>query len=141
MKATYWATVEEGKIKPYNPTVAAVELSKVAGKRVLVTVETETKKRTGRQNDRYWGLIVPAFAQWTGYEEFPESAEMIGKTPKESAHNVLKSMLLQMIDVTLPNGQVVSVNQSTASLTTAQMADLQDRAERFLNQNGIHLPA
>ena len=50
-------------------------------------------------------------------------------------------MIIGRRTVTLPDGTQVEVEPSTTSLTTAHMADLQDKAERFLNSQGIYLPA
>ena len=47
------------------------------------------------------------------------------------------------VERTLPDGRVIEEihEPSTTELTTAEMAHLQDQAERLLNENGIYLPA
>ena len=131
------AIILQGQFKPINPSGWAVALSKFEGKLVDVLV---SQKRSLSQNARYWSLIVPAFSQWTGFEAFPESAEKIGLTPKESAHQILKAMFVGTHEVTLPDGSVVTVCPSTAALTVAQFSELTDKAERFLNAHQIFLP-
>lgn len=144
MKVTFPARVAAGRPVPLPAHVGPVAacLAKFKADEVVrVTVETEPKTRTLSQNARYWKLIVPAFSEWAGYEEFPESAERLGLAPKDSAHEVLKAMFVPSREATLPDGTVVTVRPSTARLTVAEFADLQDRAERFLNSQGIYLPA
>lgn len=144
MKSTFIATLRKGVIVPL-PHLAgrvSVEFSRFKPDEVLdVTVERQTKKRTLKQNARYWVLIVPAFSNWSGYEEFPERAEMLGLAPKDSAHEVLKAMFVPEREAVLPDGSTVKLRPSTAKLTTVEMANLQDQAERFLNSQGIYLPA
>lgn len=144
MKTSFLATIRKGSICPINASIGrvAVDLSRFKDSEVLeVTVQSQTKKRTLKQNARYWKLIVPAFANWTGYEQFPESAEKLGLAPKDSAHEVLKAMFIPEREAVLPDGSTVKIRPSTAKLTTAEMADLQDKAERFLNDQGIYLAA
>lgn len=144
MKVTFPARVAFGRPVPLPEHVGpvAVKLAKFRTDEVVrVTIESEPKTRTLAQNARYWKLIVPAFSEWTGYEEFPESAERLGIAPKDSAHEVLKAMFVPAREATLPDGTVVSVRPSTACLTVAQFAELQEKAERFLNSQGIYLPA
>ena len=144
MEVRFKATIYRGVISPL-PGVAgevAVEFSRFKPNEILdVTVARQTNRRTLKQNKRYWQVIVKAFSAWTGYEEFPESAEKLGLAPKDTAHAILKAMFIGEREIELPNGQTVKVRPSTAKLTTKEMADLQDAAERFLNQNEIYLPA
>lgn len=139
---TYSGRVEGGAVVPLaNPGALAAKLSRFQkGSFVTVTVDDE-KTRTTEQNARYWKLIVPAFAEYAGNEVFSKHAELAGTTPKDSAHNVLKALLLGTFEVELPDGTTVTVERSTKSLTVAEFADYQDRAERFLNSQGIYLPA
>lgn len=144
MKINFPARIFAGRPVPLPAHVGpvAAKLAKFKADDVVrVTIETEPKTRTLSQNARYWKLIVPAFSEWTGYEEFPESAERLGLAPKDSAHEVLKAMFVGEREALLPDGTSVKVRPSTAKLTVAEFADLQDRAERFLNQQGIYLPA
>lgn len=143
-KLTYKARDVNGVLTPLGPCVAkvAVGLSRFKEGEILnVTVESEKKTRSLQANRRYWGLIVPAFAEYCGHEVFPQSAEESGMTPKDSAHQVLKAMFIGRKKITLPDGTEVEVEPSTKSLTTKEFADLQDKAERLLVANGIRLPA
>ena len=126
---------------PAQAGAVSVKLARFKPGTLTVTVESEVKRRTLSQNARYWKLIVPAFSEWAGYERFPESAEKLGLAPKDSAHEVLKALFIGEREATLPDGSVVKIRPSTARLSVAEMADLQERAERFLNQNDIFLPA
>ena len=149
MKLTYQAKDVRGVLTPLPPFASkvAVGLARFRKDAILnVTVESEKRKRTLDQNSRYWGLIVPAFAEWTGYQSYPEILEMQDpKALKDSAHRTLKAMFIGSRTVTraLPNGKTITETQepSTTELTTEEMAKLQDQAERLLNDNGIWLPA
>lgn len=149
MKLSVPATISKGviQIHPAYAGKAAVAFSRLkVGETVTVTVESEKRTRTLSQNARYWKLIVPAFAEWTGYEAYPEHLEERDLAAlKDSAHRTLKAMLIgpRVITRTLPNGQVIEETQepSTKELTTAEFAKLQDLAEKLLNENGIYLQA
>lgn len=142
---TFKAQIRKGVIVPF-PGVAgrvAVELSRFPQDAALdVTVSLPGKKRSLKQNARHWSLIVPAF-EALGYEKFSEWAELNGMTPKESAHNVIKQMFLDPLRFDLPDGRFVEVWPSSAKLTTAQFAQMDERAERYLNNLDppVFLPA
>lgn len=149
MRVTFSARIDQGRIVPLADIgPLAVKLSRLKAGVVRVVVDDE-KPRSLAQNARYWKLIVPAFSEYTGYEAFPESAERMGLAPKDSAHEVLKAMFLPEVAartatgkaILRPDGSPVMVRPSTASLTVAQFAELQEKAERFLNAEGIYLPA
>ena len=143
MKVQSKATLRRGEIAPF-PGVAgrvAVQLSQFPVDAPLdVTVELPAKRRTKRQNDRHWAVIVPAFEQ-LGYETFSQWAELKGMTPKDSAHNVIKQMFLDPLVLPLPDGRTVEVWPSSASLTAAQFSQMDEKAERYLNSLGVFLPA
>ena len=149
MKLTYQATVKDGNAVPLPFFAARVAVGRSKfkpGTVITVTEESEAKRRTLPQNRRYWGLVVPAFAEWTGYESYPEHLEKQDlKALKDSAHRTLKAMFIgpRTVERVLPNGVVIQEVQepSTTELTTAQFAELQDKAEKLLNENGIYLPA
>jgi hypothetical protein len=149
MKLTYDAKCVNGAVVPLAHFAAKVAVGRSKfkpGQTIHVTEESQTKKRTIEQNSRYWGLLVPAFAEWTGYEAYPEHLEKQDlKALKDSAHRTLKAMFIgpRTIIRTLPNGRTIEEVQepSTTELTTAEFATLQDQAEKLLNDNGIYLPA
>lgn len=119
----------------------AVELSKFPKEvPVDVTVSLPGKKRTAKQNNWHWSVIVPAFEQ-LGYERFSQWYEESGESPKDSAHNVIKQMFLDPVVMDLPDGQKVQVWPSSKHLTVAQFSAMDEKAERYLNGLGIYLPA
>lgn len=138
------AQIRRGVIVPF-PGVAgrvAVELSRFPQDAALdVTVSLPGKKRSLKQNSRHWDLIVPAF-EALGHERFAEWAEIHGMTPKDSAHNVIKQMFLDPLRIDLPD-RFVEVWPSSAKLTTAQFAEMDAKAERYLNNLDppVYLPA
>lgn len=101
---------------------------------------TSGKLRSNAQNNFHWSQIVPAFEK-LGYERFSEWFELTGRSPKESAHNVIKQMFLEPMRFDLPDGKFVDVWPSSADLTPAQFSEMDDKAERYLNTLGIYLPA
>lgn len=143
MKVSYVGKIVKGQPTPAPPVAGktAAELARFGDRPVRIVVEDVKATRSLAQNSRYWTLIVPAFAEYAGNELFSQYAELRGTTPKDSAHNVLKAHLLGTFDITLPDGSVVTVERSTASLSVAEFAEYQDRAERFLNSLGVYLPA
>lgn len=106
------ATVtEKGGLKPDAPTIWAALLSKLAGKRVVVTIQPEATRRSSQANARYWSCIVPVFQQiWS---EARVKAGLPGYT-REEVHEVLVQVLVGCEDGPLP-GSRVRVRTSTMS--------------------------
>lgn len=143
MKVEFKATIRRGVIAPFPGSSARVasELAQFPQDATLdVTVALPSKRRTKRQNDYHWSVIVPAFEQ-LGHERFSQWSEEHGMSPKDSAHNTIKQMFLDPLVLPLPDGSTVQVWPSSAHLTTAQFSQMDERAERYLNSLGIYLPA
>ncbi len=137
------AQIRRGMIVPF-PGIAgkvAVELSRFKeDDAVDVVVSLPGKRRTLDQNARHWKIIVPAFVE-LGHEPFSQWAELHGMTPKDSAHNVIKTMFLDPLEVDLGDGVKRQVIPPSSHLTTAQFSQMDDAAERYLNSLGVYLPA
>lgn len=89
-----------------------------AGKRVTVIVSREKRKRSDAANRRYWGLLIPLFSEWTGYD-------------KADAHEVLLQMFSRTT-VALPNGTVVERVVRSSTMTVEQFQEFTGAVERFL---------
>lgn len=101
-------------------------LRSLIGKRVRVVVSRETKRRTREANARYWVAVVPAMSEWSGYE-------------KDEAHKLFAGMFLSEERV-LPDGRVVEIVLSTASLSTKKFYEYTERCTRFLAGHGVCVP-
>lgn len=103
-QARFSATVEPGgKLKPDAPTVWAATLAPWAGKRVVVTVETERQRRSVQANARYWACVVPLFQQvWS---DARVRAGLPGYT-REEVHEVLVQVVAGCEDGPLPGSRV-----------------------------------
>lgn len=93
-------------------------LFQLEGKKIQLTLNRRTKKRSLKQNSYYWGAIVPMIAEEVGMLE-------------EEVHDALRLMFLK--DRT---GKLETI-RSTTQLTTGQFVeylfDIQVWASSFLN--------
>lgn len=123
------ATVtDKGGLKPDVPTVWAASLSKLAGKRVVVTIQPEATRRSKKQNDRYWSLIVPIFQQiWS---EGRVALSLPGYT-KQEVHRIIKAQILGEDEGPLPG---THVEKQTRNMDTKEFAKFTEEAEQLLWQ-------
>lgn len=89
---------------------------------VRLVLDSDTKKRTLDQNSRLWKMF-----EHFGWE-------------KDEAHDFCCKKFLPPIERELPDGTIVEIMRGTSGLTTGQMAEFQDRIERFLNEHGLWFP-
>jgi hypothetical protein len=59
MKLLHKGTVKDHKLIFDNPEAFSVAKAQLEGKRVEVTIEKETLKRTSQQNRYLWGVVYP----------------------------------------------------------------------------------
>ncbi len=105
--------VKGGKLKLGNPQGYLVELSKLEGKHIELTIQKERNTRTLNQNSYYWGVIIEILSDYTGYD-------------KDEVHEALKFKFLKKYEDT----NLVTVG-STAKLSTAEFADYIDGIIRW----------
>jgi hypothetical protein len=104
------------------------EYAKFEGLRVIVTVGKETKKRSKKQNNYYFGIIVKEFSSVTGYTS-------------EEAHEILKFQFLKEMKVNKETGLMMEYSRSTAGLTTTEYEEYLEQCRIFLNINfGCNVP-
>ena len=118
------ARVLAGELTFASPRRWAAMLRRLEGQDVRVSVEPVGRGRTLDQNARYWGLIIPAFSEWSGYEH-------------DECHELLKALLLPPVVQELPDGQRIERVASTAALTVEQFTEFMNRAERYLIGHGV----
>lgn len=63
----FHGTVVSGHVDLDATAEFQVHLAKLEGKRVVLKVSRETKKRTSPQNDYFHGVVLPILAEYTGY--------------------------------------------------------------------------
>ena len=89
-----------------------------AGATWVLTIDK--KKRTSKQNRRYWGKGVLA--------QIASQATVSGKLySAENWHEMFKRIFVGVIE--LPNGEVIG--ESSASLTTKEFCDFCDEVEAY----------
>jgi hypothetical protein len=86
--------VSAGKLLLDDPVRWASTLARHAGKRLLVTLESERLQRTTQQNRWYWAMVVPLVAGYLSKgREVPLS--------NDQAHYVLKSAFIGVVETPL----------------------------------------
>jgi len=106
-----WAAIK-AQLFPFLATVMQ------AGGRWVLTVTR--RKRTPKQNRRYWGNGV--------LKQVAEQATVNGRLyPAETWHELFKRKFIGVVE--LPNGEVVG--QSSTGLTTAQFCEFSDQVEAY----------
>lgn len=106
-----WAAIKS-QLFPFLATVMQ------AGGRWVLTVAR--RKRTPKQNRRYWGNGV--------LKQIADQATVNGKLyPAEVWHEMFKRKFIGVIE--LPNGEVIGM--SSTALTTAEFCEFSDQVEAY----------
>lgn len=134
MTPIFHGTIQEGKLHLDKAEQFKQFLHTFpTGKRVEVTVEKITRKRTNNQNRYYWSVVVGEIAKHTGHDP-------------EQIHELLKQMFSPKWHlVTTPHMSVVQsgIPTSTTRLDTLEFVEYTEKcrmwANEFLNLN-IPLP-
>ena len=105
--------VKDGKLKLDAPQSYLVEVSKLEGQRIELTLRKERHTRSLSQNKYYWGVIIEILSDYFGYD-------------KEEMHEALKFKLLKRHEDT----DLVTVG-STAKLSTAGFTEYIDDIIRW----------
>lgn len=93
------------------------------GQRVEERIVKRRAKRSHRQNNAYWGLVITPFAEFLGYEP-------------DELHEALKAKFLTEGNPDDPIRRV----RSTTDLNTAEMEDYQAQIRRLAASLGCDLP-
>lgn len=92
---------------------------------VEITVRKYRDQRSERQNNYYWGVVVPLLAQETGYDA-------------ESMHEILKAKFL-MQSYSL-KGEHIRAGRSTTTLDTVEFNEYTEDIRRWAAEWGINIP-
>jgi len=108
-----YGEVKGGKLKLDAPQSYLVELSRLEGQRIELTIRKERHVRSLSQNKYYWGVIIEILSNNFGYD-------------KEEMHEALKFKFLKKHEDT----DLVTVG-STAKLSTAEFTEYIDEIIRW----------
>lgn len=61
--------VERGQVELDESSAFQIHLAKLEGKRVVLKVARESRKRTNPENDYYASVVIRLLAEYTGYTE------------------------------------------------------------------------
>lgn len=117
---------ESGKLKIFKRKEFESEMLMFAGKKVILTVEKKTRKRSLCQNSFYWGVVVPMVRAGlldTGY-----------KLSLEQTHDLLKMMFLEKEIVNEKTGEILKSIKSTTELTTTDFMVFIDDVQRWASE-------
>jgi len=118
----FYGTIQNGKLKLDNPAQFNRKIEELEGKRIEIDLKVRRKNRSLDQNAYYWGVVLAAISDFTGYDV-------------EDLHNHFKYNLLKK--------DVGNLNtfKSTSNLNTKEFTDYIDKIIRFANQVlGIEIP-
>ena len=125
-KGVFKGQVKSGLLVFYNADRLREFLSSFSGP-VEIWISKVHSIRSGQQNRAYFGLVVEALSEHTGYD-------------KEDMHKLLSAMFLGTIDLEM-GGKTYTIPRSTKNLTTVEfnkyVEDIQRWAAEFC---GIVLP-
>ncbi len=116
-------TIKQGRFVPDDPRKFSQFLCAREGKTVECVIRPESKVRSVKQNNYYWGVIIPIIAESTGYDE-------------DSTHEALKEKFN-------PRETIFGVDKpiSTTKMTTIQTEErntkIREWASGFL---GCYVP-
>jgi len=119
-RSVWYATVTDGRLTLDQIDLFRVYLKSIKGsKRLEVVLQEISRDKTNEQLGYYFGVLVPAFCELTGYT-------------KNEADGVLSRIFL-----TRNKGQPNEYVESKADLTTVGMCGFIDHVLMLLAENGI----
>lgn len=127
MKIKFKAQVVNKEIVYVSPLYVSHHLRKLEGKKVLVEIAEEKRKRSVNQNSYYWGVVVPLIA------------EEMGEDDEAYIHALMKFMFLKKTKEI--NGRVYEAVGSTKKLTTDKFNIFLEKVIRFASMElGMVIP-
>ena len=106
--------INQGKVILDAPNRYLLQLQKLEGKRIELTLKEEKSQRSLNQNNYYWGIVVEILRLHFGYDD------------PEEMHFALRLKFLPIDGV--PNLQAA---KSTTALNTAEFEDYLERIRRW----------
>lgn len=102
-------------------------LARLRGKDIEIIIRPERRHRSMNANRFYWGVVIAAGSEWSGYDP-------------EEFHAAMKFLFLPRVHMTLPTGEEVERPGSTAQLGTEAFAEYVNRVVVWLSQQGCPVP-
>lgn len=106
----------------------AVCLKKYAGKRVHITIQKQSKRRSERQNAYYWKIVV-RYQQDCFFERWGE------QWTKDQVHEWNKSNVWNSEIIDPETGEIIKKPGSSAKQTTAEFELRLERLRQFFELN------
>lgn len=103
-------------------------LSRLRGRRVVVSIQPEKKARSLQANRYLWGVVYAVLSEWSGHDS-------------DEIHEAMKARFLPRRELNLPTGEVLDLPGSTAVLSTADFAAYVERVKAFVAESGCYVPA
>jgi hypothetical protein len=124
-KTTTTGHIKDGLLITHHREKFVQSVACLSDGQVKITVERVYRKRSLCQNSYYWGVIVNEFVE--GYKDTTGE-----KISAENAHECLK-MKCNGIEITnKETGEILTVGQSTAEMTTVQTMEYYEACIRFI---------
>lgn len=123
------ATVTKGLLRWDEPARVAGYLGKHEGKRVRVTVERESVRRTNKANAYLWAGVYASISEWSGFEV-------------DEVHELCKAMFLPKRQVTLSvTGELLDMPGSTTELSIEEFTEYIRRIKSYFAERGLYIPS
>jgi hypothetical protein len=126
MKAQVITSIHNGKFKRNLNTVLDI-VKQFNGMDVLLTFDKPKKKRSNKQNNFYWGVLIPI-----SKNAIKESWGEVWS--KEQTHNFFKTRFNYTEKVNETTGEVVKIPKSTTENTTTQQEEYYLQIREFLQE-------
>lgn len=106
---------------------------RMSGKRLLLTVKEQKRRRSLNQNAYYWGCVLPPIVSM-----FREAGNAVDA---EDVHSYLKDHVgkLKQVFVTR-DGEVLTGAGSTAKLSTVEMEAYLEKVRAWAAEHGVIIP-
>lgn len=133
-KSLLTGAVKDGQLKWDDINAVLIALQTYESKRVKVSIERDSKKRSYLQNSYYWGIPVEMiYATFRGFGEEYQRGEI---------HEMLKAKFLSRDIIDKRSGEVIgSYARSSAELSTIEFMDYVKAIQRwFVKKFGINIP-
>ncbi len=125
MIPVFGGKVKGGKLKLDMPQGYLVELSRLEGQRIELTIRKERNIRTMNQHRYYFGVVLKVFGDYCGYDP-------------EELHEACKHEFLRAY-VTIGEKAYRSA-RSTTTLTTEEFSEYLDKVIRLAAEQGCYIP-